>query len=153
MTFSNQESSNNAGRVLPAQQLTAYLHDRDVPCPACGYNLRNLLSARCPECGRDVHLGVKLRHPRMAAWVTLLIILTFGDGIALFLGVILLARQWPAPLPEFPLCYFACAPPATAMILLLRKRCLRIRLGAQWAIAILAAIVSLIMAIVLVSDF
>lgn len=23
----------------------------DVPCPSCGYNLRGLREARCPECG------------------------------------------------------------------------------------------------------
>ena len=31
--------------------LTAFLADRDVPCPGCGYNLRGLVGARCTECG------------------------------------------------------------------------------------------------------
>jgi hypothetical protein len=30
--------------------LAAFLADRDVPCPGCGYNLRGLPSDRCPEC-------------------------------------------------------------------------------------------------------
>src|SRR5438132_695036 len=31
--------------------LRAYLAERDVPCESCGYNLRNALGVRCPECG------------------------------------------------------------------------------------------------------
>jgi hypothetical protein len=27
--------------------------DQDVLCPLCGYNLRGLPKARCPECGAD----------------------------------------------------------------------------------------------------
>lgn len=38
--------------------LRAYAFGRDVPCPACGYNLRNTDSPRCPECGGDLHLAV-----------------------------------------------------------------------------------------------
>jgi hypothetical protein len=38
----------------PARQtdelLREYLRDRDVPCPSCGYNLRNLMTTVCPEC-------------------------------------------------------------------------------------------------------
>ena len=33
-------------------QLRAYLADRDVKCPGCGYNLRGLAATRCPECSR-----------------------------------------------------------------------------------------------------
>lgn len=31
--------------------LTEYLADRDVPCHACGYNLRGCREPFCPECG------------------------------------------------------------------------------------------------------
>lgn len=30
------------------------LAGRDTPCPGCGYNLRDLPTAMCPECGRTV---------------------------------------------------------------------------------------------------
>lgn len=41
-----------------AQFLREYLAGRDVSC-ACGYNLRDLQSGLCPECGRalKLHLG------------------------------------------------------------------------------------------------
>ncbi len=32
-------------------QLRDFLAGRDVPCPACGYNLRGLAAPVCPECG------------------------------------------------------------------------------------------------------
>lgn len=38
--------------------LRAYLADRDVPCPACGYNLRGITTAACPECGAALDSGL-----------------------------------------------------------------------------------------------
>jgi len=32
-------------------QIRALLADRDLKCPWCGYNLRGVAHARCPECG------------------------------------------------------------------------------------------------------
>ncbi len=46
-------------------QLRDYLATRDVPCPACGYNLRGLTSGRCPECNLEVVLTVRLAEPRL----------------------------------------------------------------------------------------
>ena len=34
-----------------ASLLQDFLRDRDVTCPRCAYNLRNLVGNRCPECG------------------------------------------------------------------------------------------------------
>jgi hypothetical protein len=34
-----------------ADELRAFLAGRDVECPQCGYNLRGLRGAACPECG------------------------------------------------------------------------------------------------------
>lgn len=52
------------------QKLAAYLADRDVACPGCGYNLRGLKSRECPECGRDIAVdlwaGRARRHLRWA---------------------------------------------------------------------------------------
>lgn len=38
--------------------LVDFLAGRDVACPACGYNLRDLTSAVCPECGERLGLHV-----------------------------------------------------------------------------------------------
>ena len=37
------------------QKLAAYLAERDVACPGCGYNLRGVTGGVCPECGRELH--------------------------------------------------------------------------------------------------
>ena len=76
--------------------LLAFLAERDVPCPLCGYNLRNLTRPQCPECRKDLALTVgvkKLNFLWLLATITpglfsgiaaglLLIVMT----IATFLG-------------------------------------------------------------------
>ncbi|MEO1716445.1 MAG: hypothetical protein AAFR76_04975 [Planctomycetota bacterium] len=37
-----------------ADQIKAYLADRDVPCPRCGYNLRGVADPTCPECAGEI---------------------------------------------------------------------------------------------------
>jgi hypothetical protein len=38
--------------------LRTFLHGRSHPCPVCGYDLRDLCTDRCPECGRSMRLTV-----------------------------------------------------------------------------------------------
>jgi hypothetical protein len=68
--------------------LLTYLHDRDEPCPACKYNLRNLTSSNCPECGNALRVGITLADPYLKAWIALIIALlppaSFG---ALYIGI------------------------------------------------------------------
>jgi hypothetical protein len=69
---------------MPAQEsalLGLYLADRDVPCPSCGYNLRDLVQAACPECGEPLALCVNILEPRQAAPLTGLIALSCGAGM------------------------------------------------------------------------
>jgi hypothetical protein len=65
--------------------LRSYLAERDIPCPVCGYNLRNLHSDRCPECGRGLMLQVGTTEPRMGAFITGLVGLAAGIGWNSFL--------------------------------------------------------------------
>lgn len=37
-----------------ARTLREYLAGHDARCDGCGYNLRGLLAARCPECGLQI---------------------------------------------------------------------------------------------------
>jgi hypothetical protein len=41
-----------------ANYLHDYLREQDIPCPGCGYNLRGLTSATCPECNQALELRV-----------------------------------------------------------------------------------------------
>lgn len=40
-----------------AASLAAFLADRDVECPSCGYQLRGVNSTACPECGRVLRIN------------------------------------------------------------------------------------------------
>jgi len=61
--------------------LARFLHGRDVACPGCGYNLRDLPGDRCPECGQEIVLHLQLAEPRQAALLTGLIGLSAGAGL------------------------------------------------------------------------
>jgi hypothetical protein len=61
--------------------LRAYLTDRDVACPQCGYNLRALTTDTCPECGEKLALGVRMVEPKQAAPIAGLIGLSAGGGL------------------------------------------------------------------------
>ncbi len=48
--------------------LREFLRDRDAQCPACGYSLRDCVSAQCPECGAALELALVPRHGNGVAW-------------------------------------------------------------------------------------
>ena len=62
--------------------LPAFLAGRDVGCPGCGYNLRDLRQPRCPECGQAIALRVGLAEPRQAALIAGLLGLAAGAGMS-----------------------------------------------------------------------
>lgn len=67
--------------------LLEFLRERDVPCPACGYNLRNLTRSQCPECRKELVLAVGLTKPRFG-WFLATITPGLFSGIAALLLLI-----------------------------------------------------------------
>ena len=65
-------------------RLVDFLRDRDVRCPLCGYNLRNLTAAFCPECRQPLKLTVGAYELKMG-WFIAAIIPGAFSGIAAFL--------------------------------------------------------------------
>jgi len=49
--------------------LLNYLQDRDVPCPTCAYNLRDLQTNHCPECGHSLEVTIRVNDGSMTRWV------------------------------------------------------------------------------------
>lgn len=49
-----------------------FLHERDIACPRCGCNVRNLTHANCPECREELTLTIRTRGLRLG-WFLLAI--------------------------------------------------------------------------------
>jgi hypothetical protein len=63
--------------------LHQFLKDHDAPCPECRYNLRNLTTDRCPECGTPVTLTVGQASEFSWLWLGFLIPFFLLNGTAL----------------------------------------------------------------------
>ncbi len=147
--------------------LIAYLSQRDVPCPACGYNLRQLQRPSCPECGRDLLLSVGVVGGLSNAWITALISALAPAAIGLpFLIGLVIVFGYGATLSDITdepegvivlllVLYSALCIPITIMLLAMRKRFLAAGLPFQRAVAttlaVIASFASLVAFIMLVS--
>jgi hypothetical protein len=88
------------------EHLLRFVAGRDVECPGCGYNLRDLRTDRCPECGDQLELGLRLAEPRQGALIGGLVGLAAGAGLGGLLLVfgaitVLVMHRNPADLAEF----------------------------------------------------
>jgi hypothetical protein len=82
------------GLIDEPSLLRIYLAGRDVACPQCGYNLRELRGTRCPECGEELTLRVQPVEPRQAAPLAGLVILSAGAGMNALLLIYLLIQLY-----------------------------------------------------------
>lgn len=87
----------------PADLLRLFVQGRDVPCPACGYNLRNTGSARCPECGAAMQLRVGSPAAPLGPWALALLsaALPLGFWLSIFgIGAHALYKWWRATVAD-----------------------------------------------------
>lgn len=63
--------------------LLTFVHDRDVACPRCDYNLRNLTKPVCPECQEPLRLVVGVQRLRYE-WLIAALAPGIFSGIAAF---------------------------------------------------------------------
>jgi hypothetical protein len=76
--------------------LREFLRERDVECPACGYNLRDLEGARCPECREVLRLQVGCQRARFGLFIAALTPCVFS-GIAGLLLLVPILLEGNAP--------------------------------------------------------
>ncbi|MHC4948830.1 MAG: hypothetical protein ACYTG1_11295 [Planctomycetota bacterium] len=78
--------------------LRGFLRDRDVECPACGYNLRNLHRPECPECQRTLRLVLDVSDRGLGAFILAMIPGIFSGMCTGCLVAIMLIED-PGPIP------------------------------------------------------
>lgn len=84
--------------------LQRFTRGRNVPCPACGYNLREQAGPTCPECGHVLRLCVGAVAPRFGALLaTIMPLIALGGFVSLILGTltigVLVKQQLPGGVP------------------------------------------------------
>ena len=124
------------------EHLLAFVREHEARCPLCDYNLRGLSRPRCPECGQELKLDVRLAEPFLAAWVTLVVALSLAAGPGVFLALIIAMEGWNSLYVTsqnglLVICYLLAAVPCAAVALVLRRRFCRLPVTGQ---ALLAAV-------------
>lgn len=63
-----------------SKYLIGWLEARDIPCPVCRYNLRDLKVPTCPECSAPLRLAVASPSTNMAPWFVACVALALAVG-------------------------------------------------------------------------
>ena len=83
----------------PEAEVVAFLAGRSVPCPGCAYDLRDLQSAKCPECGEPLVLKIG-SPPARFGWLVLAMAPGCFSGVAALFVMIpiwmTMGRRFPA---------------------------------------------------------
>ncbi len=74
------------------RMLLDFVHGRDVACPQCGYNLRNLTTTTCPECKQALKMQVGVQRPPLLPFVLAIAPGIFGGLCAAVLVVMFSAN-------------------------------------------------------------
>ena len=122
-----------------AAMLRDHLARHDADCPNCGYNLRNLASDRCPECGTAVELRVGYRDAHSALWLAALVPATLVAGVGLLWGLLTILNGPPAGRYRFAFAYAMASGAVPLVVMATRERFLR--LGRLWRVAVVAAMI------------
>jgi hypothetical protein len=129
------------------EMLLAFVHERDAECPACGYNVRSLVSPRCPECGRELRLTIGTLEPYLKPWITLVVVLCAAAGLGLFCFLMLLKDGWPRLGNgrqlgfNMAFLFHMLTMPIAVLAVLTRRRFMRLSRTTQWRLTTLVAIV------------
>jgi hypothetical protein len=58
----------------------SWLEGRDVKCPVCEYNLRDLKGPVCPECSAPLELTVSSSNHNPGPWIVAMVSVALGAG-------------------------------------------------------------------------
>ncbi len=74
------------------RMLLDFVCGRDVECPLCGYNLRDLTKTTCPECEHPLELRVGVQQLRLLAFVLAITPGIFSGVCAAVLAIVILVN-------------------------------------------------------------
>ena|ERR1051325_4445217 len=76
---------------MPSEEthLLAWLENRDIKCPVCDYNLRDLQKPVCPECSAPLALAVASPNLSPGHWIAAIVFVALGAGFDGVVSVIL----------------------------------------------------------------
>lgn len=147
----------DAGDTPTPDLLRAYLAAHDEPCPRCGYNLRMLEGRNCPECGSALRLKVGLVEPRLAAYITTLVMCCIGFGGPLLISALILTQvgvEWWTDMTGWSgwlmLAMLVVTGAALPVLVFGRRMFTRRSPAVQWGLAVMTTGGVLLMCLVLV---
>lgn len=73
----------------PDRMLLDFVRGRDIECPLCGYNLRDLTKTTCPECEQTLQLRVGVQRLTLLPFLMAIAPGIFAGPCAVFLTVML----------------------------------------------------------------
>lgn len=73
----------------PDRMLLDFVGGRDVQCPLCGYNLRDLTKTTCPECEHPLELRVGVQQLRLLPFVLAIAPGIFSGSCAAVLAIVI----------------------------------------------------------------
>ncbi|MBX3407199.1 MAG: hypothetical protein KF869_10580 [Phycisphaeraceae bacterium] len=82
-----------AARDMEAE-VVAFVRGRSAPCPRCGYDLRDIERAKCPECGEALVLTVGTQRVRFGWLVLAMAPGCFSGVAAVFVAVPVAVSLW-----------------------------------------------------------
>jgi hypothetical protein len=154
----------NAGPNVPSTpverqtMLLTFLRGRDVPCPVCGYNLRDLTTARCPECGDELQLQVGAVERAQGWYIVALLAACLGVGGSLLFSMLALVHApsnwWIRSLgAQLLLVQLGLAGVTTALLLIYRRRIVRSSTQTQRLLGVVICVGVLVLSALIVSYF
>lgn len=132
------EQSNDDERIL-----IEWLSQHNEACPVCKYNLRNLTSSKCPECGWELQLRVGTKEAILGSWIATLVPVCIGAG----LGIPSIIALFMSPGDVFRgrfmcggicMIWFSICIPFAIGLLIGKRRFIRLSADTQLGFAILA---------------
>jgi len=139
----------------PQQMLLEYLRERDVSCPRCTYNLRNLTTPLCPECREPLQLNVTVEPLRIGWLIASIVPCAFClIGLSIYVVIsIILGGPGRIGLEEVLTLGFMGASSIEAILLVaLRSRFVRMRAPSQAMVGILTWTIHLLAFFVFVAS-